>query len=85
MLRIKQILKEQGKSQIDLANELKMSTIGVNKLINGNPTLETLQKIAKALNVEVIDLFEAKPGNEARELYIKENDKYKPIGWIKDL
>jgi transcriptional regulator with XRE-family HTH domain len=58
MLRVKEILKEKGKTQIDLASDLSVTPIGLNKIINGNPTIETLQKIATALNVEVVDLFD---------------------------
>ncbi|WP_194767869.1 helix-turn-helix domain-containing protein [Tamlana sp. I1] len=85
MLRIKQILKDQGKTQKDLAKDLDMTPIGVNKLIKGNPTLETLHKIAKALGVEVIDLFEKKTSDTAKVIYIKEDGKFKPVGCLDKL
>lgn len=84
MLRIKEILKEKNISQIDLSNKLDMTTVGVNKLINGNPTLETLVKIAKALDVEVSDLFAISP-DKFETIYIKKNDNFIPVGKIKIL
>lgn len=80
MLRIKELLKEQGKTQIDLAKELSVTPIGLNKIINGNPTLDTLQKIATVLNVEVVDLFshKTKEGNET--IYAYRDGSYVPIG-----
>ncbi|NDV15567.1 helix-turn-helix domain-containing protein [Muricauda sp. TY007] len=63
MIRVKEILKEKGRTQIELAEKLKMSPVGLSKLINGNPTLETMQKIADALDVEVKDLFSSKAGD----------------------
>ena len=82
MLRIKQILKAKNISQIELSNKLEMTTVGVNKLINGNPTLETLIKIAKALDVEVSDLFVVSP-DKFETLYVKRGNDFIPIGSIK--
>ncbi|MFV9550409.1 helix-turn-helix domain-containing protein [Algibacter sp. PT7-4] len=83
MLRIKKILKEQGKTQIDLANELSVSPIGLNKMINGNPTLETLQKIANVLNVEVVDLFNHKNNDNVETIYALREGVYVPVGELK--
>lgn len=83
MLRIKEILKEQGKTQIDLANELSVTPIGLNKMINGNPTLETLQKIATVLNVEVVDLFSHKNNDEIETIYALREGSYVPVGELK--
>lgn len=59
MLRIKEVLKTKGITQIELAEKLNISVVGLNKIINGNPTIETLQKIAVILNVEVKYLFKS--------------------------
>lgn len=47
---------------MDLAKKLDTTKQYINALANGsaNPTIGTLQKIAKALNVELIDLIEGK-------------------------
>ncbi len=79
-LRIKEVLKEKGLTQIDLAEELGVSKMGVNKLINGNPTVDTLQRIATILHVDVKDLFTATKDKET--LYIEREGKYIPVGEI---
>lgn len=71
MIRVKEILKEKGKTQIDLAEKLGMSPVGLSKLINGNPTLETLQKLANALDVEVKDLFTSSEGSSEPSGFIE--------------
>lgn len=81
MLRIKEILKEQGKTQIDLANDLSVTPIGLNKIINGNPTLETLKKIADVLKVELHELFSNKTSKE-NDLFIIKGGKQIHIGKI---
>ncbi len=83
MLRIKEILKEKGSSQVELAFKLGLSTIGLNKMINGNPTVETLLKIASALDVDVKDLFISTKEAEALEpIYMKQGDNLVQVGNI---
>ena len=43
----------------NLAQILGVTRITLTRNINGNPTMETLQKIASALNVQVWELFTA--------------------------
>ncbi len=57
MLRIKEISKMKGYTLSDLANKLGIGRSAFHQQINGNPTLETLEKIASALNVEIWELF----------------------------
>lgn len=59
-LRIKEILKEKGQTQKDLAQRMGVAEISLSRSINGNPNLETLQKIADALEVEISELFAPK-------------------------
>lgn len=56
-LRIKEIAKEKGKRMGDIAIELGMNRVSLSRIINGNPTVETLKKIADCLGVSVKDLF----------------------------
>lgn len=58
-LRITEHCKLQGITLQDLADKMGVarSTLA-NTLSKGNPTIETLSKIADALGVEVTDLFE---------------------------
>lgn len=48
----------------DLAQILGVTRITLTRNINGNPTMETLQKIATALNVQVWELFTASTTGE---------------------
>ena len=59
-MRIKEILKERGQTQKDLALKMGVAEISLSRSINGNPSLETLQKIADALEVEISELFAPK-------------------------
>lgn len=59
-LRIKEILKEKGQTQKDLAQRMGVAEISLSRSINGNPNLETLQKIADALEVDISELFAPK-------------------------
>ena len=56
-LRIKEILKEKGMTQKELAKKMGVAEMSVSKSINGNPGLSTLEKIAEALGVDVSELF----------------------------
>lgn len=46
----------------DLAEKLGMSEVGLSKSLNGNPTVNRLEEIAKVLNVDFIDLFDREDG-----------------------
>lgn len=56
-IRIKDILKEKGISQKDLADKLGITVVGMSKILNGNPKVDTLEKIASTLEVELWELF----------------------------
>lgn len=64
MLRIKEIAKIKGCTLSDLATKLGIGRSAFHQQINGNPTLETLEKIAGALNVEVWELFTTSTSKE---------------------
>jgi len=57
-LRVKDICKQKGLLMEDLANKLGITRITLTRNINGNPTVETLEKIATALDVSITELFE---------------------------
>lgn len=58
--RILELCKEAGINQTELADKIGLSRVGLSKAINGNPTVDTLERIAKALNVPITDLFSIK-------------------------
>ncbi|PZR26410.1 MAG: transcriptional regulator [Citrobacter freundii] len=57
--RIKEILKEQGRSQAWLADKVEKSYVVVTNYCNNNtqPSLEILRKIAGILDVDVRELL----------------------------
>lgn len=57
-LRILEICKQAGITQKELAERIGLSAVGLSKAINGNPTKDTLEKIASAVNVRITELFE---------------------------
>ena len=59
VLRVKEVCKEKGTTITGLSAKLGMKQVSLSRIINGNPTIETLQKIAAALDVPFIALFEA--------------------------
>ena len=60
MLRVKNICRQQRITLKELAERMDVSPESVTRMLsdNGNPTLSTLFNIAKALNVEVYELFD---------------------------
>jgi transcriptional regulator with XRE-family HTH domain len=55
--KVKAILQNKNMTQIDLAAKLKVQPETLSRTINGNPTLKSLTDIAKALDIEVVELF----------------------------
>ncbi|MDD4190275.1 MAG: helix-turn-helix transcriptional regulator [Mangrovibacterium sp.] len=63
-LRIGEIIKEKGMTMQQAADKMGFSRIGLYKHINGNPTIEILQRIATALEVDITELFEPARADE---------------------
>lgn len=57
-LRIKEVIKEKGKTITELADIMGINRVNLSNMVNGNPTVETLNKIADALGVPVTELFQ---------------------------
>lgn len=58
MLRIKEICKEKGMTLQELAKALNITYQSLSESIKGNPTLLRLYEIAKALDVDIVELFD---------------------------
>ena len=58
-LRIEEIMAEKGLRKAEVARKAGLVQSNLNKAISvdGNPTLETLERIARALHVRVYELF----------------------------
>lgn len=61
-VRIKDIMVEKGVSSVSLASMIGVSKVTVSNLINNKtmPSVETLEKIATALDVPMWQLFASK-------------------------
>lgn len=83
MLDLKKILDEKGLTQTDLADKLGITKGTLSSNLK-NPKLETIQKIAAALNLEVADLFPKSNPDNTQELFTKdENGNLKSVGFLK--
>ena len=56
-LKIKEIMQEKGITQKKLAEDIGVAEISLSRSLRGNPTLDTLERIAIALNVPITELF----------------------------
>ena len=65
-LRIKELCKAKGLLQKELAEKIGVTDIALRASLKGNPTigtLETLEKIATALGVNITELFDQPKNN----------------------
>ena len=56
-LRLKEITKSNGLTMQQLSEKLGVTRDTLTRNVNGNPTIETLSKIATALEVPIWQLF----------------------------
>ena len=58
-LRIKELIREAGITQAELAQSIGIARANMCNIANGktNPSLSTLESIASALGVEIAELF----------------------------
>lgn len=56
-LRVKEITKSKGLTLQQLSEKLGIARDTLTRNVNGNPTIETLSKIATALEVPIWQLF----------------------------
>lgn len=58
---VKRILKEKNISREALCKKLKVSQPALSQFLNGNPTIETVKRIADALGVTASELMKTAP------------------------
>lgn len=56
-LKVKDLIKQKGMTMQQFAEMLGVTRDTLTRNINGNPTLETLERIANTLGVDIADLF----------------------------
>ena len=57
-LRIKEVIKEKGLSVQGVAEIMGINRVGLSQHINGNPSVEVLERIATAIGCSVGEFFE---------------------------
>jgi len=62
-LKVKEVCKQKGLTVTKLAEKLNIKQESLSRAINGNPTLDTMQKIASALGVPISDILDEPKGN----------------------
>jgi len=85
ILRLKELLKEKGIKGKDLADKVEVTPASISNIVQGNsfPKPELLLDIAKVLNVDVRDLFNATKEVETENIYAFRDGSYVPIGELK--
>lgn len=58
--RVKELVKQSGMTLGSFAESLGYSRQNLTKTLSNNPTIGTLERIANALNVEILELFAPK-------------------------
>ena len=66
-LRIKDVIKEKKLTVVAVAEAIGITQPNMSNIVNGKstPSLETLEKIAAALGVNITELFDQPRSNEA--------------------
>lgn len=54
---IKAVIKQRGLSVKEVAERMGISDVGLSQHINGNPSVQVLERIAYAIGCEVSDFF----------------------------
>ena len=57
-LRVKEVCKEKGVTLAEVASKIGVAQASLSKMLGGNPTIGTLEKISNTLNVPIAELFE---------------------------
>ena len=84
VLRLKEVLKEKGISGKGLADTVGVTQPAISDIANNKsfPRPELLLQIAKTLDVDVRDLFNATKDNETETIYVLREGSYVSIGKI---
>lgn len=71
MLRVQEICKQQGITMQDLAKRMGVTYQALYAAVSGNPTIGKLGEIAKALRVNMVDLFSENRQDSEVNGYVK--------------
>jgi len=57
-MRIKEVIKENGLTVAEVAQKMGVVSPALSRVINGNPTVEMLERVAKAIGVPASSLLD---------------------------
>ena len=57
-MRIKEVIKEKGLTVGEIAKRMGVVQPALSRVINGNPTVEMVERVAAAIGVPTSELFE---------------------------
>lgn len=57
-INIKRAIKARGLQVKEVADKMGMTPVGLSQHINGNPSVGVLERIAEALECDVVELFD---------------------------
>ncbi len=60
-LNIKRAIRERGLTSKQVAERAGMTAVNLSYHINGNPSVEILQRIATAIGCDIVELFDPLP------------------------
>lgn len=85
ILRLKELIKLKGTTGKELALKVDITENALSLISNGKrqPRFELLVEIAKALDVDVRELFVPTKEDDQETIYIQTKEGLKPIGEIK--
>ena len=78
-LRIREIMLEKGISVNEMSEKLGITRQSFYSIVNGNPTMSTLAKIAEILGVTVKKLFKDESNGNISDNEKEENNERKEI------
>ena len=77
MLRIKELLKQKGITQIELSKKIGITPSALLQSITGNTSVSRLKELADALNVSIGELFESTSKKELTALVSYKGEFFK--------
>ncbi len=55
---IKKVIKERGYTLVQVATEMGITKSAISQIVNGNPNITTLRKIADIIGCQLTDFFD---------------------------
>ena len=84
-LKVKDLIKQKGMTMQQFAEILGVTRDTLTRNINGNPTLETLERIANALEVDIAELFARNTPSTEVNGYVKVKGNLYEVHSFEDL